>query len=111
MRVSRRQFFTRLRDAAEGPDRWRERRIQELKEYALAKAPADWNQAQRDDLARTVDEKLVYMSDDSLRGPGMRRYVDAILNAKTLYYQSGEADDDPYHLNDPYYHNNTDYLG
>ncbi len=109
MRVSRRQFFTRLRDAAEGPERWRERRIEELKEYGLSKAPAAWTDAQRQDLKRTMDEKLIYMSDDTLRDPGAERYVDAMINARDTYYESGEAENDPYL--DPYSGNNTDYAG
>jgi len=109
MRVSRRQFFTRLRDVAEGPERWRERRIQELKEYGLSKAPAEWTEAQREDLKRTMDEKLIHMSDDTLRDPGAERYVEAMIKARDMYYQSGEAEDDPYL--DPYSHSNTDYLG
>lgn len=108
MRVSRRRFFTRLRDAAEGPQRWRERRIQELKEYGLSKAPAEWTPAQREDLKRTMDEKLIYMSDDTLRDPAAERYVDAMINAKDMYYQSGEAEDDPF-LGPSSHH--TDYLG
>jgi hypothetical protein len=110
MRVSRRQFFTRLRDAAEGPERWRERRIQELKDYALKKAPAEWTEAQRLDLARTCDEKLVYMSDDTLRDPGAERYVDAMIEAKNMYFQSSESEGDPF-LEDPYCNNNLDQLG
>ena len=102
MRVSRRQFFTRLRDAAEGPERWRERRIQELKEYALEKAPGEWTAEQRHDLGRTIDEKLVYMSDETLRAPGVRRYVDAMIDSRRQYYQTGEDQEDPSSLSDPY---------
>jgi hypothetical protein len=109
MRVSRRAFFERIRQAAERPGRWRERRVQELKEYALSKAPAEWTDAQRQDLARTVEEKLAYMSDDTLRDSGTRRYVDVIINARKTHYEAGEADEDSCRLNDPYYHN--DYQG
>jgi len=109
MRVSRRQFFDRLREAAEGPHRWREKRIAQLREYALSHAPSGWTSAQREEAGRMVENKLAYMSDESLRGPDMKRYVEAVIQSKDLYFQTrpaepgyGGADyDDPYH--DDYY--------
>ena len=91
MALSRRQFFGRFRDAAEGPHRWRERRIAELKEYALTKAPPEWTAQQREEAGRAVETKLVYMSDDTLRGGAMKRYVEGILRSKDLFYQATQT--------------------
>ncbi len=103
MALSRRQFFDRFRQAAEGPQRWRDKRIAELREYAMAKAPPDWNAERRSSLARAVEDRLVYMSDDSLRGPGMRRYVDSVIESKTVYYNSEGNEEDYYREGDSYY--------
>ncbi len=102
-KVSRRGFFERLRQAAEGPQRWREKRIAELREYALSKAPSEWTQAQREEAGRTVERKLVYMSDETLRGAGMRRYVDSIIQSKDLFFQSNQSEETYYPYDDPYY--------
>lgn len=106
MKVSRRQFFERIRNVAEGPERWREKRIAELRRYALGQAPAEWTDAQREEAGRAVERKLVYMSDDSLRGSDMRRYVEAVIHSKDLFYQSSGAEDESYR-SDEYY--NSDY--
>lgn len=106
MAISRRQFFERIRNVAEGPERWREKRIAELRAYALGKAPAEWTEAQREDAGRAVERKLVYMSDDSLRGPEMRRYVEAIIHNKDQFFQSSRAEEDHYLEDDPY---NSDF--
>jgi hypothetical protein len=94
MRVSRRKFFERLRDAAEGPQRWREKRVAQLKEYALSKAPAEWTAEQREQAAKAVENRLVYMSDDTLRGPDMRRYVESILQSKDISLNSSQPEED-----------------
>ncbi len=103
MTLSRRQFFERLRDAAEGPHRWRERRIAQLREYALTKAPGEWSDAQRREAGRAVESKLLYMSDDSLRGRAMRRYVEGIIRSKDLFFQANQAEQDYYRQEDSYY--------
>ncbi len=103
MSFSRRQFFERLRHAAEGPHRWRERRIADLRAYALTKAPAEWTDQQREEAGRAVERKLLYMSDDTLRGTGMRRYVEGIIQSKDLYYQSSPAEEETYFRQDDYY--------
>lgn len=108
MTLSRRQFFERLRDAAEGPHRWREKRIAQLREYALSKAPAEWAAEQREEAGRAVERKLTYMSDDTLRGPGMRRYVEAVVRSKDIFFQSSHAEEEYYRNDDPYY---EDYSG
>jgi hypothetical protein len=94
MRVSRRKFFERLRDAAEGPQRWREKRVAQLKEYALSKAPPEWTAEQREQAAKAVENRLVYMSDDSLHGPDMRRYVESILQSKDIFLNSSQPEED-----------------
>lgn len=94
MRVSRRKFFERLRDAAEGPQRWREKRVAQLKEYALSKAPPEWTAEQREQAAKAVENRLVYMSDDTLRGPDMRRYVESILQSKDIFFNSSQPEED-----------------
>ena len=108
MSLSRRQFFERLRHAAEGPHRWREKRIARLRAYALSKAPAEWTADQREEAGRAVERKLLYMSDESLRGPGMRRYVEAILRSKDIFFQATQAEQDYYRQEDPYH---DDYSG
>ena len=108
MALSRRQFFERIRHAAEGPHRWREKRIAQLREYALTRAPAEWTDAQREEAGRAVERKLLYMSDDTLRGSGMRRYVDGIIRSKDLFFQSSQAEEDTYRQEDSYY---DDYSG
>lgn len=107
MELSRRQFFERIRHAAEGP-RWREKRIAQLREYALKKAPPEWNAGQREEAGRAIERRLAYMSDDSLRGPGMRKYVEAILRSKDLFYQATQAEQD-YNRQEDYY--SDDYSG
>jgi hypothetical protein len=94
MRVSRRKFFERLRDAAEGPQRWREKRVAQLKEYALSKAPAEWTAEQREQAAKAVENRLVYMSDDTLHGPDMRRNVESILQSKDIFFNSSQPEED-----------------
>jgi len=94
MRVSRRKFFERLRDAAEGPQRWREKRVAQLKEYALSKAPAEWTAEQREQATKAVENRLVYMSDDTLRGPDMRRYVESVLQSKDIFLNSSQPEED-----------------
>ena len=108
MALSRRQFFERIRNAAEGPHRWREKRVAQLRDYALTKAPEEWTPAQREEAGRAVERKLIYMSDDTLRGPGMRRYVEGIIQSKDLFYQSAPVDDDSSRERDYYY---DDYSG
>ena len=108
MALSRREFFGRIRDVAEGPHRWREKRIAMLREYALAKAPGHWTAAQREETGRAIERKLVYMSDDSLRGSSMRRYVEAIIQSKELYFEAGRAEQEQYPREDSYY---DDYSG
>ena len=126
MSLSRRQFFGRLREVAEGPDRWRERRIAELREYALKKMPAEWTPQQRDTARWAVEHRVVYLSEESLRTPEMYKYVDAILSSKDLFFETTEVSEttevfeatdafeateteqDQYHHEDPYY---EDYSG
>ena len=108
MSLSRRQFFERIRHAAEGPHRWREKRIAQLRDYALAKAPAEWTAAQREEAGRAVERKLAYMSDETLRGHAMRRYVEGILRSKELFFQASQAEQDHYRQEDSYY---DDYSG
>ena len=115
MSLSRRQFFGRLRGVAQGPDRWRERRIAELREYALKKMQAKWTPQQRDAARWAVEHRLVYLSEESLRTPEMYKYVDAILSSKELFFgtttevfetteafEATEAEQDYYHHEDPY---------
>jgi hypothetical protein len=94
MRVSRRGFFERLRDAAEGGQRWREKRIARLKEYALSKAPAEWTAEQREQAARALENRLVYISDETLRGSDMRSYVESIINNKDIVFPSNQPEED-----------------
>lgn len=103
MAFSRRQFFGRLRDAAEGPHRWREKRIAQLRDYALSNAPAEWTTEQRAEAGRAVERKLMYMSDETLRGPEMRKYVLGIMRSKELVFQTGKTDEDYGRQEDSYY--------
>ena len=114
MSLSRRQFFGRLREVAEGPDRWRERRIAELREYALKRMPAEWTPQQREAAGSAVEHRVVYLSEESLRTPEMYKYVDAILSSKDLFFETTEVfeatdafeatetEQDQYHHEDPY---------
>jgi len=108
MNLSRRQFFERIRHAAEGPQRWREKRMAQLKDYALKKAPTEWTPEQREEAGRAIERRLAYMSDDSLRGSAMRRYVESILHSKDLFYQATQAEQDYYRDQDSSY---DDYSG
>ena len=108
MSLSRRQFFERFREVAEGPLCWRERRIAQLCEYALKKAPAEWTSEQREEAGQAIEHRLTYLSDESLRGPQMRKYVDAILRSKDLFFHATEAEQDYYHQEDSHY---EDYSG
>ncbi len=101
MRVSRRQFFDRLRQVADR--KWRDKRIAEMREYALSKAPEKWTDEQRQSLARAVEDRLAYMSDDTFRSAGLRRYVDSIVESRTVYYNSTNTEEDYYREGDPYY--------
>ena len=108
MSLSRRQFFERFREVAEGPLRWRERRVTELREYALKQMPAEWTPEQREEASRAVERRLIYLSDESLRTPEMYKYVEAILGSKELFFETTEvfetteAEQDYHHREDPY---------
>jgi hypothetical protein len=113
MPLSRRQFFDRLREVAEGPHRWREKRIAELRDHALAHAPADWTPEQRNEAAGAVERKLIYLSDDSLRAPGAKHYVESIIRSKDIFFKAKpeEPSEHDYYQSDDPYNPDYDYSG
>ena len=103
MSLSRRQFFERLREVAEGPHRWRERRVAQLCEYALQQAPAEWTPQQREEASRAVEHRLAYLSDASLRAPEMPQYVEAILRSKDLFLEPTQVEQEYYDQEDSHH--------
>lgn len=67
----------------------------------MTKAPAEWTAQQREQAGRAVENKLIYMSDDTLRGRDMRRYVESIIRSKDLFFQSSQPEEEQYR--DSYY--------
>lgn len=91
---SRREFFGRIARAAEDPQRWREKRVAELRELALKSAPSDWTSAQREEAARAVEQKLSYLGDAALRQPNIRKYVEQIVRTKQMFYEARRAEEE-----------------
>ena len=92
--TSRRGFFEHLARMAEDPQKVRERRVTELRAWAMECAPLDWDTAQREETARTVEVKLSYLSDDTLAGDNMKKYVENIVRTKEMFYAARRAEED-----------------
>lgn len=92
--TSRRGFFEKLANLGEDPNRARERRIAELREWAMESAPLDWDTEQRDETSRMVEEKLSYLSDETLRQDNMKKYVENIVRTKEMFYAARRAEQD-----------------
>ena len=90
--LSRRELFENIARSAD-PQRWRERRVARLCGLALKAAPAHWTAEQRDETARAIETKLAYLSDDGLRQPNIRKYVEQIVRTKELFYSAKRAED------------------
>jgi hypothetical protein len=92
--TSRRGFFERVARLAEDPHKLRERRVSELRAWALECAPLEWESDQREETARAVEVKLSYLSDETLRGDNMKKYVENIVRAKEMFYAARRAEEE-----------------
>jgi hypothetical protein len=91
---SRRGFFEYFTHLAENPQKARERRVAELRAWALECASLDWSAEQREETARDVERKLSYLSDESLRQENMKKYVENIVRTKDMFYAAQRAEQD-----------------
>lgn len=91
--LSRREFFDNIARSA-NPQRWREKRVTELVAVALKAAPGDWGPDEREETARAIETKLSYLSDDTLRQPHIRKYVQQIVRTKEMFYAARRAEED-----------------
>ena len=91
--LSRRELFENIARSAD-PQRWRERRMARLRELALKTAPAHWTADQREETARAIETKLSYLSDDALRQPNIRKYVEQIVRTKEIFYSAKRAEEE-----------------
>jgi hypothetical protein len=91
---SRRGFFERLSNMAQDREVWRRKRVSELRALALEAAPLDWTDEQREETGRALELKLSYMTDEGLREPGIRKYVEGIVRTKEMFYAAQRAEDD-----------------
>ncbi len=89
---SRRNFFSRLARITENPQRWREKRVAQLKAAALEAAPLDWTDQQREETGWAIEQKLSYLSDESLRQENMNKYVENIVRTKEMFYAAQGAE-------------------
>ncbi len=79
---------------AEDPQKVREHRVAELRDWAMEAAPLDWSSEQRDETSRAVEVKLSYLSDDVLAGDNMKKYVENIVRTKEMFYAARHAEED-----------------
>lgn len=92
--VSRRGFFEKVARLAEDPQKARQQRVEELRAWAMECAPLDWDAEQREETARGVEVKLSYLSDETLRGENMKKYVENIVRTKEMFYAARRAEQD-----------------
>lgn len=106
--TSRRGFFEHIVRMKDNPGKLREKRIQELRAWALECAPLEWDNDLREDTARLVESKLTYLSDETLQGDGMKKYVESIVRDKEMFYAARRAEDD-YVRRNPYTYEEDNY--
>ena len=105
--TSRRGFFESIVHMTADPRKLRDKRVEELRAWALECAPLEWDTEQREEAARMVETKLTYLSDETLRGDGMKKLVESIVRTKEMFYAARRAEDDyvrrnPYPSEDTY---------
>ena len=66
----------------------------ELRDLALDTAPTEWSPDQREETARAIERKLSYLSDDTLRQPNIRKYVEQIVRTKEMFYAARRAEEE-----------------
>jgi len=103
--TSRRGFFEHIVHMTADPRKIRDARIAELRAWAYECAPLEWDTDQRDETARIVETKLAYLSDETLRGEGMKKYVESIVRDKEMFYAARRAEED-YVRRNPYQRDN-----
>jgi hypothetical protein len=91
---SRRDFFSRFTRVVENPQKWREKRVAELKAIALDAAPLDWSDDQREETTRAVERKLSYLSDITLRQENMRKYVEDVVRTTEIRFAAQRAEEE-----------------
>ncbi|GEM_PF-3692431 len=92
--MNRRGFFTRIAHLAEDPQKIRARRVAELRAWALECCPLDWDATKREETAQDIERKLSYLSDETLRGENMKKYVENIVRTKEIFYAAQRAEQD-----------------
>jgi len=106
--TSRRGFFGRIARLAEDPQKARQRRVAELRAWALECAPLEWDSEQREETARAVEVKLSYLSDETLRGENMKKYVENVVRTKEMFYAARRAEQE-YLRRNPEEQNRSEY--
>ena len=92
--TSRRGFFEHIVRMTEDPQKLRDRRVAELCAWALECSPLEWDTEQREETARAVETKLLYLSDETLGQDNMKKYVENIVRTKEMFYAARRAEDD-----------------
>jgi hypothetical protein len=99
--TSRRGFFEHIVRMTDDPRKLRAKKIEELRAWAYECAPLEWENEQREEVARTVENKLTYLSDETLQGEGMKKYVESIVRDKEMFFAARRAEED-YVRRNPY---------
>ena len=99
--TSRRGFFEHFARMTEDPQKVRDRRVEELRAWAIECFPLEWDNEQREETLRSVELKLSYLGDETLTQDNMKKYVENLVRTKEMFYAARRAEED-YVRRNPY---------